>query len=181
MNLYDYHVTGNSGQRIALSDYAGKVLLLVNTASKCGFTPQYEELEALYQNYRQQGLVILAFPCNQFHDQEPGSDAEIREFCTRTYGVSFPIMAKVEVVGKNALPLYQHLCAYTTFKGFDLDHPLGQKLDEILSAENPDYHQDSSIKWNFTKFLIDRKGEIAARFEPTVPLEKIKEKILTLL
>lgn len=133
-----------AGEEVSLQDYAGKVVLVVNTASKCGFTPQYEGLEALYQKYQGRGLEILGFPCNQFGKQEPGDSAEIGAFCQSNYGVSFPMFAKVEVNGDNAHPLFRHL---------------RQQAPGVFGTE--------SIKWNFTKFLIARDGRVVKRFAPT--------------
>ena len=146
------------GQTQPLATYAGKVLLIVNTASQCGFTPQYAGLEALYQKYKDRGLIILGFPCNQFGAQEPGSADEIGAFCQKNYGVSFPMFAKIEVNGDNAHPLYQHL---------------KKSAPGVLGSE--------AIKWNFTKFLIDRNGQVVRRYAPTDTPEKIAEDIEKLL
>ncbi len=181
MNIYDFSVKAADGKSVPLSDYEGQVLLIVNTASKCGFTPQYEELEKLYQSYKDQGIQILAFPCNQFHGQEPGTDDSIQSFCSLTYGVTFPVMAKIDVNGPNASALYRYLTAHTEFKGFDPSHPLAGRLDEILEKEMPDYKETGDIKWNFTKFLISRDGQIQSRFEPTTSIQKIREEIESLL
>ncbi len=181
MNIYEFTVKDAAGNDVPLSSFEANAMLLVNTASKCGFTPQYEQLEQLYQKYKEQGFVILAFPCNQFMGQEPGDNEEIQSFCKLHYGVTFPVMAKVDVNGENAIPLYRDLVSFTTFVGFDKNHPIGAKLDEILSAENPDYEKDNAIKWNFTKFLVDKNGEIVARYEPTTPVEEIEEKLTEIL
>jgi glutathione peroxidase len=141
MSIHDFNVTQNNGQEISLKEYAGKVLLIVNTASKCGFTPQYTELEELFQKYHSQGLEILAFPCNQFGGQEPGSDAEIAEFCSLNFKTTFPLFQKVDVNGENAHPLFDHL--KEAAKGV-----LGTK----------------AIKWNFTKFLVSRDGQTIKRY-----------------
>ncbi len=142
MSVYNFQVKDAKGNTIELEQYAGKVLLIVNTASKCGFTPQYAGLEELYKNYQEKGLVVLGFPCDQFAHQEPGSDAEIQSFCQMNYGVTFPVMAKIEVNGKNAHPLYKYLRT---------------QKKELLG---------DSIKWNFTKFLIDKQGNVVKRFAP---------------
>lgn len=181
MNLYEYSVKRADGVEIPLSTYRGKVLLLVNTASQCGFTPQLAELQALYQRWNPKGLVVLAFPCNQFHNQEPEDNPAIQSFCQTRFGVTFPVLAKIEVNGPGAHPLYQYLKAQQPFGGFDMEHPLGPKLDEILSAEDPNYDQGRDIKWNFTKFLINRSGEVVARYEPTTSLEAIEQDIIELL
>ncbi|KXK64849.1 glutathione peroxidase [Christensenella minuta] len=181
MNVYDFDVKKMNGEMQAMRDYEGKVLLIVNTASKCGFTPQFEGLEKLYQAYGERGLVIVGFPCNQFAGQDPGTNEEIKEFCSLNYGVTFPMMAKVDVNGENAAPLYQYLKSQKGFKGFDMEHPIAPKLDEILSAADKDYAQNSDIKWNFTKFLVDRNGAVVERFEPTSTPEQIAPSIEKLL
>ena len=181
MNVYDFDVKKMNGEMQAMRDYEGKVLLIVNTASKCGFTPQFEGLEKLYQAYGERGLVIVGFPCNQFAGQDPGTNEEIKEFCSLNYGVTFPMMAKVDVNGENAAPLYQYLKSQKGFKGFDMEHPIAPKLDEILSAADKDYAQNRDIKWNFTKFLVDRNGAVVERFEPTSTPEQIAPSIEKLL
>jgi glutathione peroxidase len=141
--VHDFSVKDIHGKTVPLDRYKGKVLLIVNTASKCGFTPQYKGLEALYQKLRDKGLVVLGFPCNQFGAQEPGSEDEIASFCEINYGVTFPLFAKVDVNGDDAAPLYRH-----------------------LKAAKPGLLGTEAIKWNFTKFLVDRNGEVVARFAP---------------
>ena len=166
-NVYDFTVNDRRGNDVSLSDYKGKVLLIVNTATRCGFTPQYEELETLYKKYKEEGLEILDFPCNQFGEQAPGTEEEIHQFCTLNYGTEFPQFKKIEVNGENEIPLYTFLKSKCGFKGFNPDHKIGQLLDQMLSKDNPDYASNPDIKWNFTKFLIDRKGNVVERFEPT--------------
>ena len=146
------------GDTQSLAEYAGKVLLIVNTASNCGFTPQYERLEALYQLYKERGLVVLGFPCNQFGEQEPGSSTEIADFCQKNYGVSFPMFAKTEVNGEDAHPLYRHL---------------KKAAPGLLGSE--------SIKWNFTKFLVNREGKVIQRYAPATTPETIAKDIEALL
>lgn len=158
MSIYDYSAKTLGGQDVSLSDYRGQVLLIVNTASKCGFTPQYEGLEALYRAYKDRGLTILGFPCNQFGAQEPGNAEEIANFCSLTYDVTFPMLAKIDVNGPSAHPLYTFL--KTEQKG-------------LLGTEG--------IKWNFTKFLIDRDGEVVERFAPTTKPEDLKVAVEALL
>ena len=155
--IYDFNALNNKGVEVDFSQYEGKVLLIVNTASKCGFTPQYDGLEALYQKYKDKGLVVIGFPCDQFAHQEPGSNEEIAEFCRLNHGVTFPLMAKIEVNGDNAHPIYKYLknAAKGTF--------------------------GNAIKWNFTKFLISRDGEQVTRFAPTTKPEAIDDKIAALL
>ncbi len=181
MNVYDFTVKAMDGTDISLSEFRGKVLLIVNTASQCGFTHQLEDLENLYQKYRQEGFMVVAFPCNQFGNQEPGTNEEIRTFCTTKYHVTFPVFAKIEVNGENADPLYQALTKAHPFGGFDLEHPLGPKLDQMLSEQDAEYALKRDIKWNFTKFLIDREGTCVKRFEPTTDIETIEEAIKTLV
>ena len=156
--IYDFEVELLEGQQQKLAAYQDKVVLIVNTASQCGLTPQFEGLERLYQDYQQQGLVVLGFPCNQFAHQDPSSNAEIGSFCQRNYGVSFPMFAKVDVNGATAHPLYQYLTAEA--KG-------------ILGTRQ--------IKWNFTKFLINQKGEVIKRYAPIIKPEKIAKDIQRLL
>ena len=154
------------------ADYKGKVLLLVNTASKCGFTPQYDGLEALYKQYKDKGLVIVGFPCDQFGHQEPGTNEEIEEFCRLNYGVTFPLMEKIEVNGDNAHPIYKWLYSEKPFAGFG-ESETAQRMGQMLSRMDPDYESNPDIKWNFTKFLVDRKGRVVARYEPMVTPEEL--------
>lgn len=158
MRIYDFTVQDIEGKEVSLSKYKGKVLLIVNVASKCGFTPQYEGLEALYDKYKDNGLAILGFPSNQFSNQEPGTNKEIQEFCTLTYGVSFDMFAKVDVNGKDEIPLYKHLKSEAT-------GVLGTK----------------SIKWNFTKFLVDPNGKVIERYGSTTKPKEIEPEIKRLL
>lgn len=175
MNIYDFTVKAQDGREIALSDYKGKVLLVVNTATGCGFTPQYDELQNLYDAYKDAGLEILDFPCNQFGEQAPGSDEEIHSFCTGRYGITFPQFAKAEVNGEAAIPLYKWLTTETKFEGFGKS-PMALMMSGIAKKMDKDYKKNGNIKWNFTKFLIDREGNIVARFEPT-DMEHLEEKI----
>lgn len=166
MNVYDFVVKAQDGKDVSLADYKGKVLLVVNTATGCGFTPQYSELQALYETFQDKGFEILDFPCNQFGEQAPGDDAEIYSFCTGRFGITFPQFSKVDVNGENAIPLYQWLTENTEFKGFGKS-PMGLMLSGVVKKTDKDYKNNGKIKWNFTKFLIDRNGEIVDRFEPT--------------
>lgn len=181
MNIYDFTVTNDKDEKVSLDQYKGKVLLIVNTATECGFTPQYEQLQALYIKYADKGLEILDFPCNQFGHQAPGTDEEIRSFCSGRYGVSFPMFHKIDVNGEKAIPLYQYLTKEKGFAGFDMNHPLGPVLDKMLREEDPDYPKNPSIKWNFTKFLINRDGTVTARFEPTAPMGAVEAMVKSLL
>lgn len=167
MNVYDFTVKTNRGVEKSLSEYKGKVLLIVNTASKCGFTPQFEELQKLYEQYKDKGLEILGFPCNQFAEQDPGTADEIQDFCRVNYGVTFQIFEKGDVHGETAQPLFKYLTEQKGFKGFDMNHPIAPVLVEALKANFPEFLEGDGIKWNFTKFLIDRQGNVVERFEPT--------------
>lgn len=180
-NVYDFTVKDRRGNDVSLAEYKGKVLLIVNTATRCGFTPQYEELEALYKNYKEQGLEILDFPCNQFGEQAPGTEEEIHQFCTLNFGTEFPQFKKIEVNGENELPLYTYLKSQRGFQGFDKNHKIGELLDDMLSKSDPDYASKSDIKWNFTKFLVDREGNVVERYEPTTECDVIEEAIKQLL
>ena len=172
-SIYDFKVKAQDGSEVSLSDYKGKVLLIVNTATQCGFTPQYKELEALYRKFQDKGLVILDFPCNQFGEQAPGTDAEIHAFCTGQYAISFPQFAKVQVNGPDAEPLFTWLKSQQGFKGFG-GGTKAQAMDKLLSQQDPDYAKNPDIKWNFTKFLVDREGNVAARFEPTQSMKFVE-------
>jgi glutathione peroxidase len=154
MSVYDFTVKTIRGEEQSLADYRGKVLLIVNTASKCGFTPQYKELEELYEQYRDRGFVVLGFPCNQFGHQEPGTEEEIEQFCQVNYGVTFPMFAKVDVNGENAHPLFQY-----------------------LKEKAPGVFGTKAIKWNFTKFLVDRNGNVVARFASQTKPSELKSEI----
>lgn len=175
MSIYDFKVKAQDGSEVPLSDYKGKVLLVVNTATDCGFTPQYDELQDLYDDYKEQGLEILDFPCNQFGGQAPGDDEEIHSFCTGRYGITFPQFSKVDVNGENAIPLFKWLTENTSFEGFGMS-PMGVMLSGVVKKTDKDYKNNGNVKWNFTKFLIGRDGNIVARFEPT-DMKKLEEKI----
>lgn len=181
MKVYDFNVKERNGNEINLGVYEGKVLLIVNSATQCGFTPQYKDLQSLYEKYSDRGFVILDFPCNQFKNQAPGTDEEIKQFCESNYGVTYPIFSKIEVNGENAHPLYTFLKGQKGFEGFDNEHPIASRLIEIVSKINNNYRESSDIKWNFTKFLIDREGNVVARFEPTKDIRHIEDKIKELL
>lgn len=166
MTIYDFEVKTQDGKSISLADYKGKVLLIVNTATGCGFTPQYDELQNIYNELKEQGFEILDFPCNQFGEQAPGNDEEIHSFCTGRYGITFPQFAKIDVNGENAIPLFKWLTENTKFEGFGKS-PMALIMNGVVKKMDKDYKNNSAIKWNFTKFLIDRSGNIVARFEPT--------------
>ena len=162
-SIYDYTVKDDAGKDVSLSTYKGKVLLIVNTATKCGFTPQYKDLQALYEKYRTQGLEILDFPCNQFGSQAPGTIQEIHQFCTANFAIQFPQFDKIDVNGPNESPLYTYLKSQKGFGGFDLNDQTGSKLDKMFSKNDPDYAKNPNIKWNFTKFLVSRDGKVLKR------------------
>ena len=179
--VYDFTVKDRKGKDVSLKEYANEVLLIVNTATKCGFTPQYEELEKLYEKYHSKGFEILDFPCNQFGQQAPGTDESIHNFCKLTYGTEFPRFKKLKVNGEDADPLYKFLQEQKGFAGWDESHPLTPVLEKMLSEADPDYKQKADIKWNFTKFLINKKGMVVARFESTESIENISKQIEELL
>jgi glutathione peroxidase len=181
MNIYDFTVKNMDGTDKALSEYRGKALLIVNTATICGFTPQYGDLERLYKKYAGRGFEILDFPCNQFGNQAPGDIEEIHAFCTGRFGVTFSQFSKIEVNGPAAAPLYKYLKGEKSFAGFDKEHELAPVLEKMLSAEDPGYASKADIKWNFTKFLVDREGNVVHRFEPTHKIAEINAEIEKLL
>lgn len=179
--LYNITVQDADGKDVKMKQYKGKVLLIVNTATRCGFTPQYKELEAMYEKYHAQGLEILDFPCNQFGEQAPGTIAEIRQFCTSNYNTQFEQFAKIDVNGDNASPLFTYLKSRQGFGGFDTSDERGKFMDDMMRKRDADYDKKSDIKWNFTKFLVDRKGNVIRRFEPTDSMEEIEKAIKDLL
>ena len=172
--VYQFAVKGRKGEDVPLSGYRGKVLLIVNTATRCGFTPQYDGLEAMYERLAGKGFEVLDFPCNQFGAQAPGTEEEIHSFCTINYKTAFPRFAKVEVNGEDASPLFRFLVDNTKFEGFPQDGKIAPVLEKMLSEADADYASKPSIKWNFTKFLIGRDGRIVRRFEPTAPLAEVE-------
>ncbi len=176
-SVYDYQVKDGAGNNVALSRYKGKVLLIVNTATRCGFTPQYKELEALYEKYKDQGFEILDFPCNQFGSQAPGTIAEIHQFCTANFNIQFPQFDKIEVNGAQEHPLYTFLKSQKGFAGFDLSDQLGKSMDGMMRKRDADYDKNADIKWNFTKFLVSRDGRVLKRYEPTAKMSDVEEDI----
>lgn len=179
MNVYDFNVKAQDGSDVELSQFKGQVLLVVNTATGCGFTPQYAELQEMYNELHESGFEILDFPCNQFADQAPGSDEEIHDFCTGRFGITFPQYSKIDVNGANAIPLYKWITENTKFEGFS--GPMGVILKPIVKKMDKDYKNNGNIKWNFTKILINKEGEIVARFEPTADVKMIAEKVKEIL
>ncbi len=176
-SVYDFKVKDEGGKEVSLADYKGKVLLIVNTATKCGFTPQYKELEALYEQFAKEGLEILDFPCNQFGQQAPGTIQEIHQFCTANYNILFPQFDKIDVNGDNAAPLYTFLKSKKGFGGFDTNDQRGKMLDDMFRKRNPDYDKNADIKWNFTKFLVARDGRVLKRYEPSDKMSDIEADI----
>ncbi len=173
-SIYDIKVKEDAGKDVSLSEYKGKVLLIVNTATRCGFTPQYKELEALYEKYRAEGFEILDFPCNQFGEQAPGTIQEIHQFCSANFDIQFPQFDKIEVNGANEHPLYTYLKSQKGFSGFDTNDKTGKFMDDMLRKQDADYDQKTDIKWNFTKFLVARDGHVVKRYEPTDKISNIE-------
>ena len=173
MNVYDFTARDIQGKDTKLDAYKGQWLVVVNVASKCGLTPQYTGLEALYKKYKDKGLTVLGFPCNQFAGQEPGTEADIQQFCSTTYDVSFPLFSKIDVNGDNAHPLFKHLRAAQP-GGVDPDKIAGNRLYEYLQKNNPDSLKSDVVRWNFTKFLVDPQGSVVKRYEPDVTPEQIE-------
>ena len=173
-SIYDFKVKDDVGQEVSLSDYKGKVLLIVNTATRCGFTPQYNELETIYEKYHAEGLEILDFPCNQFGEQAPGTIQEIHSFCTANFDIQFPQFDKIDVNGENEHPLYTYLKAQKGFGGFDVADQRGKFMDDMLRRQDAEYDKKSDVKWNFTKFLVSHDGRVLKRYEPTDKISDIE-------
>ena len=180
--IYDITVKDMDGNDVSLANYKGKVLLIVNVASKCGLTPQYEGLEALYQKYKDQGLEILAFPCNQFLGQEPGTNEEIQSFCSLNYKVTFPLFDKIDVNGEAESPLYTYLKKQAPFQGYpEGSEEFATMLDEIHQKTGTGFDQGDAIRWNFGKFLVSKDGKTILRFEPMVTPDMMEEAIQKML
>ncbi len=177
--FYDFTLTTMEGEEYKLSDLKGQVVMVVNTATGCGFTPQYEPIEQMYADLHEKGLEIIDVPCNQFGGQAPGSDAEIHDFCTIHFGTEFPQMTKSDVNGENQLPLYAFLKSQKGFEGFTGEK--AEMMNGFLSQMDPDFAKTSDIKWNFTKFIIDREGNVVARFEPTADMAEVEKCVKSLL
>ena len=176
--IYDITVKDMDGSNVSLANYKGKVLLIVNVASKCGLTPQYEGLEAIYQKYKDQGLEILAFPCNQFLGQEPGTNEEIQSFCSLNYNVTFPLFDKIDVNGEAESPLYTYLKKQAPFKGYpEGTEEFATMLDEIHQKTGTGFDKGDAIRWNFGKFLVSKDGKTILRFEPMVTPDMLEEDI----
>ena len=177
--IYNFKTTGNKGAEVDFAQFEGKVLMIVNTASKCGFTPQYDGLEALYQKYKDQGFVIVGFPCDQFAGQEPGSNEEIAEFCRLNHGVTFPLMAKTDVNGPKAEPIFEYLKAQAPTEEYNGLKAKATKT--MLKGLSKSVEKDSDILWNFTKFLVNRDGTVVKRYAPVVKPEDIEKDIQEML
>ena len=180
MSFYDYSVTTPRGEEISMKDYAGKVVMVVNTATGCGFTPHYKDIEDMYEKYHDQGFEVIDVPCNQFKGQAPGTDEEIHEFCQLHYNTKFPQMKKSDVNGENAIPLFKYLKSQKGFEGFG-KNPAGLLMSGLLKTIDKDYKNNSEIKWNFTKFIVDREGNVVARFEPTADMKKVDQFVASLI
>ena len=178
--VYDFTVRDRTGNEVSLSDYSGKVLLVVNTATGCGFTPHYEPLEAMYRDLKDKGFEILDFPCNQFANQAPGDADEIHSFCTLKFGADFPQFAKIDVNGETADPLFAFLATEKPFAGFGRGLK-NAALNKFSDMNNKKYGDKAYIKWNFTKFLIDREGKVVARFEPTTDMSEVRAAVEAIL
>ena len=180
MSVYEYSVPAPKGEQISLQEYAGKVLLIVNTATGCGFTPQYKDIEEIYEKYHDQGLEVIDVPCNQFAGQTPGTDDEIHQFCTLKYNTQFPQMKKSDVNGENQLPLYAYLKSQKSFEGFG-SGVKALAMSAMLKKIDKNYKTNPDIKWNFTKFVVDREGNVVARFEPTADMKEVEKCIASLV
>ena len=180
MSIYDYSVPTPKNGDFSLKEYEGKVIMIVNTATGCGFTPQYKDIESMYEKYHEEGLEILDIPCNQFAGQTPGTDDEIHEFCTLHFNTMFPQMKKSDVNGDNELPLYTFLKSQRGFEGFGKG-PTALAMGVMLKKIDKDYKNNPNIKWNFTKFIVDRTGNVVARFEPTAKMETVEACVKALL
>ena len=180
MSIYDFTVKDRKGCDVSLSEYKGKVLLIVNTATGCGFTPHYEPLEAMYKEFRERGFEILDFPSNQFAGQAPGNDDEIHEFCTMKFGTEFPQFKKIDVNGDTADPLFAYLASEKPFEGFGKGVK-NAMLNKFAKMNNKKFGDKTYIGWNFTKFLVDREGRVVARFEPTVDMKEVRSAVEAIL
>ncbi|MCR5674664.1 MAG: glutathione peroxidase [Lachnospiraceae bacterium] len=180
MGFYDLSVTAATGEEISMKDYAGKVVLIVNTATGCGFTPHYKDIEDMYEKYHDRGFEVIDVPCNQFAGQTPGTDDEIHEFCTLRYNTQFPQMKKSDVNGETAIPLFRYLKSQKGFAGFGKG-PKALAMSAMLRGIDKDYKNNPEIKWNFTKFVVDRGGTVVARFEPTAKMEDVEKCVTELL
>ena len=180
MGFYDQSIMAANGEMISMKDYEGKVVLVVNTATGCGFTPHYKDIESMYEKFHDKGFEVIDVPCNQFAGQTPGTDEEIHEFCTLKYNTQFPQMKKTDVNGENATPLFKYLKEQKGFEGFGKG-PTALAMSAMLSKIDKDYKNNPEIKWNFTKFVIDRSGNVVARFEPTAKMSEVEKCVESLI
>ena len=180
MGFYDLKVTASDGSEVSMKDYENKVVLVVNTATGCGFTPHYKPLEEMYEKLHDQGFEIVDVPCNQFAGQTPGTDEEIHEFCQLKYNTQFPQMKKSDVNGENAIELFKYLKSQKTFEGFGKG-PKALAMSTMLKKIDKDYKNNAEIKWNFTKFVVNRQGEVVARFEPTADMKEVARFVESLM
>ena len=178
--VYDFTVKDRKGNDVSLNEYKGKVLLIVNTATGCGFTPHYDPLEEMYRDLRDKGFEILDFPCNQFANQAPGDEEEIHSFCTMKFGTEFPQFAKINVNGDDAHPLFEYLASEKPFEGFGKGLK-NAALKKFADKNNKEFGDKAYIKWNFTKFLTDRNGKVIARFEPTANMDEVRKAVEEML
>jgi len=179
-SIYDLKVTRADGSELSLKEYEGKVILIVNTATGCGFTPQYAPIEEMYKKYHEKGLEVIDVPCNQFAGQAPGSDEEIHQFCTLKYNTTFEQMKKSDVNGENEIPLFTYLKSKKGFESFGKG-PKALMMKAVAKMKDKKYKENPDIKWNFTKFVVDRNGEVVARFEPTIDMQEVENCIVSLL
>ena len=179
-NIFDIKVLDKDKNETTLEEYKGKVLLIVNTATECGFTPHYEQLQNMYEKYGDRGFVVLDFPCDQFGHQASGTEQEIAQFCSSRFGVNFPMYAKIDVNGENETELFKYLKEQQGFKGFG-EGKTAAFMKDFVSKAHPDYAETSDIKWNFTKFLVDRDGNVVDRFEPTLDMSEVEKKVAAIL
>jgi len=180
MSIYDYSVPTPKGEDISLKDYEGKVILIVNTATGCGFTPHYKPIEEMYEQFHDKGFEVIDIPCNQFAGQTPGTDEEIHEFCQLKYKTQFPQMKKSDVNGENELPLFTYLKSQKGFEGFGKG-PAALVMGKMLSKQDKEYASKPDIKWNFTKFIVDREGNVVKRFEPTADMKEVRKFVESLI
>ena len=180
MGFYDLTVEKPNGEQQSMKDFEGKVVMVVNTATGCGFTPQYKDIESIYESYHEKGFEVVDIPCNQFAGQTPGTDEDISEFCSLHYNTQFPQMKKADVNGETAIELFKYLKSQKGFEGFGK----GAKalaMSAMLKKIDKDYKNNPEIKWNFTKFIIDRQGNVVARFEPTADMKEVEKCVASLI
>ena len=180
MGFYDLSVEQANGEQLSMKEFEGKVVMVVNTATGCGFTPHYKDIEEIYETYHDQGFEVVDVPCNQFAGQTPGTDDEIHEFCQLNYNTQFPQMKKADVNGETAIELFKYLKSQKGFEGFGKG-PKALAMGAMLKTIDKDYKNNPEIKWNFTKFIIDRQGNVVARFEPTTDMKEVAKCVASLM